>query len=290
MPAYKIYKSGDNIEIYEYEYLTPPPKKYRVDAEPEEQTEQLENTEICRIKERREQTLRDNANGMKRMAREYFQGNNFFVTLTFKDNINDIDKTDRKLKYFIKKFREDYGETSFVAVRELQKRGAIHYHMLLKNKKMRDYYLEHIPEPKRKGNRQIFSQEQKDYQDYLRENYWKYGIVNCTLINFVDDVGAYLVKYMNKNKLQQMEWQENRRLILRSADIKKIEPLDSIKDSKLIDSIAYQMEYIKSIAKEDIQNNLTRKRVFTNGYKSRTHGQMLYYDMHLSRLNSAENQ
>lgn len=287
---YKIYKSGDNYEIYTYENGGGDEREERnnlegvLDGLGNEKELKSEMYEGYLKKKRREQTLRDNAMGLKRMARQYFQGNCFFVTLTLAENNSDIDKNDRRLKSFIKKLRDMYGDVSYVAVREKQKRGALHYHLLLKNDWLKDYYEKNIPSPVRRGKKMVTSEEQKEFERYVHEEFWKYGFVNFTMIDFVDDTGAYLTKYMTKAHIKEMEWLENRRLVLRSADIKKIEPLDSTKDFDLIKEILENIDVYKSIAEEDIKNKLISRRVFTNGYESKFVGKVLYYDVHLKRL------
>lgn len=64
----------------------------------------------------------------------------YFMTLTFADNITDIDKANSHFTDFIEKLRYRYPNFKYVAVIEHQKRGAIHYHLL---------YNQRIPFPDR---------------------------------------------------------------------------------------------------------------------------------------------
>ena len=295
---YKIYRSGENYEIYSYERggfnaedclgdysgiyeRLENEKKKEDELLPWETLEQVDRTE-----ERRKQTLRDNAMALKRMAREYFSGEVFFVTLTFEDNVRDIDKADRKLKYFIKKLREEYGEVSWIGVRELQKkRNVIHYHLLLKNETILNYFnYNKIKPPIKKGKYYVGCEKQKEYERFIQSKFWKYGFVKWMKINFVDDTGAYLCKYMSKGDIEEMKWLENRRLILKSADIKKITALDYNQNRDLYDLLIKNIKVIESIAKDDIKDKVKGKRVFTNGYNSEFAGKVLYYDIHLKRM------
>lgn len=286
MVAYKIYKSGDNYEVYEYERTPMFDEVEQKDQEEMETWDYPENAD--RIEERRKQTLRENGNNLKRMARENFSGKVFFMTLTFAENFQDIDKADRKMKYMFKKFRENYGDTKYIGVREKQKRGAIHYHFLVQNETLKEYYETYVPPVKRRGKITIKSDEQKQYEQFFHAKYWKPGIVDITMIDFVDDTGAYLAKYLTKGKIEEMKWLEKRRLVLKSKDIKKVEPLCEVKDSGIFKAIVEQMDYIKSIAKEDIENKEKRKRVFTNGYSSKWFGKVMYHDIHLNRIASSD--
>lgn len=266
----KVYKSGDNIEIYLYEKMV----SSKEEIEEKEYKIELFEEKKDRKDERRKQTLRDNMNNLRRMARAYFTGKSFFVTLTFNDKyfhgVDDVTAADRKLKYFLKKLREEFGEVSYIAVRELQKkRQCIHYHMLLKNEKWTNYFLE--------NNIKKDSQLQKAFEREIHKKYWIYGFVKIYLIDYVDNVGAYLSKYMSK----ELDWLKGRKLILKSTDIKKIEPLT---DPKELHEIVQELDLYKSIAELEILNNEKRKAVFTNGYKSEYLGNITYYDINLKRL------
>lgn len=295
---YKIYRSGENYEIYSYErggsdddmnisdYSSTldrleMEKKKKAELMPWEVLE-TEN----RSEERRKQTLRDNAMNLKRMAREYFYGDCFFVTLTFGENIRNIDKADRKLKYFISKLREDYGEVSWMGVRELQKkRDVIHYHLLLKNEDLLKHFSDAgIGYPEKKGKYYVGNEKQKEFERFIQSKYWKYGYVKWMLCGFVDDVGAYLSKYMSKGDIEDMRWLEGRKLVLKSRDIKRVNALDYNQNKDLYDLLVKNIDVIKSIAENDIENNVKRKSVFTNGYSSEYTGKVLYYDIHLKRL------
>jgi hypothetical protein len=55
------------------------------------------------------------------------------MTLTFKENITDIDEAWKVLKQFHKKMSLRYGENyKFVVVPEYQKRGAVHFHLAIR--------------------------------------------------------------------------------------------------------------------------------------------------------------
>lgn len=53
------------------------------------------------------------------------------LVLTYADNMQDIDKADEQFKEFMKSIHKVYPELKYLATRELQKRGAVHYHTLL---------------------------------------------------------------------------------------------------------------------------------------------------------------
>ncbi len=53
------------------------------------------------------------------------------LVLTYKENMQDVDKADNHFKKFIFSLRQIYPSVMYLATREFQKRGAIHYHVLL---------------------------------------------------------------------------------------------------------------------------------------------------------------
>jgi hypothetical protein len=64
----------------------------------------------------------------------------YFITLTYRENMQDYDKSAEDFKVFIRHMkRTSKHEVKYVAIRELQKRGAIHFHVIFFNKVGRDY-------------------------------------------------------------------------------------------------------------------------------------------------------
>lgn len=53
------------------------------------------------------------------------------MTLTFRQNIKDIDVADRYFKEYIYRVKQVFGDMKYIMVREYQERGAVHYHCLI---------------------------------------------------------------------------------------------------------------------------------------------------------------
>jgi len=111
---------------------------------------------------------------------------NKFLTLTFEENITDLDYSHNELKKWIKRvnyhvFKTKKSMMKYVAVIEFQKRGAIHYHMLCNlpyidvNELSKTWGHGFIKLNKIKGDKERF------------------GGFEC------DNVGAYVCKYMTKD-------------------------------------------------------------------------------------------
>lgn len=96
-----------------------------------------------------------------------------FVTLTYRENVMDIDYSNGEFTRFIKRLGRKTGQKlEYVAVIEFQERGAIHYHVLFFN-------LPYVPK--------------EDLYEV-----WRNGFVQINRVDRVEDVGSYMVKYMGK--------------------------------------------------------------------------------------------
>ena len=117
-----------------------------------------------------------------------------FVTLTT-DQTNvafkNLISANHYFHLFIKKLRRKYGDFKYVAVPEFHKSGFIHYH-----------FISNLPFIKNEELRKI----------------WGYGFVKINIIEKVDHIGAYVVKYLSKD-LQKREKFNN--YYLRSRNLKE---------------------------------------------------------------------
>jgi len=102
-----------------------------------------------------------------------------FVTLTFKDNLTDIQEANYEYKKFIQRINFALGykanRLKYVVVIQFQKRGAVHYHLVFFN-------LPYV----------------KDLKNELLK-IWKNGFTNFRKIRNVKNVGRYMTRYMAKD-------------------------------------------------------------------------------------------
>ena len=98
-----------------------------------------------------------------------------FMTLTLKENIQDLKTANRLFSKFIMRFN-DYQkyQIRYVAVPEFQERGAVHYHTIVFN----------LPFTK---------------ASLIEQKIWKLGSVNMRLIQRQYGLFNYLTKYISKN-------------------------------------------------------------------------------------------
>lgn len=157
----KVVVSNHVVEVYRYEKVQwsgfeCPERKGRRSA-----SECTDRHSIYRTRE-----------SIRRLILANFDNHSKFVTLTFKENMTDIEQTNREFKKFIQRLRYKYENFRYLAVIEFQDRGAVHYHMIsdlpfIKNKEL--------------------------------ASIWKQGFVKINDIRHVDNVGAYMIKYMAKD-------------------------------------------------------------------------------------------
>jgi hypothetical protein len=110
-------------------------------------------------------------NKLRRLALANFSNKSKFITLTFKENMQDLTESNKLFKAFIRELRKRQKDLKYIAVIEFQKRGAIHYHLLCN--------LKYVPAKK-------------------IEEIWGQGFIKINRIDHVDNIGAYVIKYMTK--------------------------------------------------------------------------------------------
>lgn len=165
--TYKKYIITKNvIEVYEYERLNVNGGGAREgDGEYKDQNYK--------------QSKRKRRNAIRQLITTNFDSSSKFVTLTFDNdrefNLTDVIACNSYFHGFMKRLKRKYPDVKYVAVIEFQDkndRGAVHYHMICN--------LPYIPK--------------KELQDI-----WGAGFVKVNKIDNVDNVGAYVIKYMTSD-------------------------------------------------------------------------------------------
>ena len=167
----KMIKSGDIVELYEYEKLNVCGSQidYENRAKKGEGEQERSLQDYKQTSKKRGETVR-------RLINVNFDCNNSkFVTLTFAKNdkfdVTDVKMCNKEFKKFIQRLTRRYDDLKYIAVIEFQKRGAIHYHMVC-----------NLPFIRKKELAEL----------------WGLGFVKINKIEHVDNVGAYVSKYMSK--------------------------------------------------------------------------------------------
>lgn len=211
--------------------------------------------EISRLKEKNREIVlmrarRDIRNFVNANVYQYYddKGNVIFpkfLTLTFKDNIKDLKVANENFKNFIKRMNYYLKiKLKYLYVREFQKRGAVHFHCIFFNMP----YVSHSK---------------------LLE-IWNLGSVNIKKIDDVDNVGAYVCKYLKKDMINPKFCEQ--RIYDKSRGL--IKPL-VIKDKDnelLFKKIKNQIDNIECC--------------YQSSYESEYTGRVFYKQFNLSKCNN----
>lgn len=223
--------AGDIVEIYTYEKIQRTGKDALKAPRGSKMAcndvgEGLAMKEAKNVKDavrRTKQTLRRliNAN----VGNRYGERDKFF-TLTYKENKTDLEKANKDFRSFIKKINykinKKHSGLKYVCVVERQGRGAIHYHVIFFN----------LPYIKVDELTRI----------------WGHGFTSINAIDNVDNVGAYVVKYMTKTIVEddvKSARQKDKKMYFSSRGLyKPIEKIPTETDLKRLEKfIVYENEF-----------------------------------------------
>lgn len=206
----KIIQSGSIVEVYEYSkgYVKGYDLKGLGGRKSGERSDAYEDNRKQHLK-RAKANLRRIINANVGQYGEEFTAK--FLTLTFKENITDLSYTNREFTKFIKRlnykvFNTKISNLKYTAVVEFQKRGAIHYHVILYN----------IPYIKADEISQI----------------WGNGFIKINKIDNITNVGAYLAEYLGGDEDEKRL--EGRRSYFSSRGLFK--PVE-ITDRKIVETV-----------------------------------------------------
>jgi len=202
MPQYKlkVVKSGNHLEVYEYQKYI-----YRGYFEKPKHTFINPQKQIIFLDEDKEVIRReDNLNRTKKTIKRLINSNpdmNKFITLTFAENLTDVKKANYKFKKFMQRLKYHYGDFKYLCVIEFQKRGSVHYHFVSslpipQFKNLNSFY---FVNGKKKRKKSI---AQKRFEVDFADKFWHNGFVDCTTLKNVDNIGAYISKYLGKETHQ----------------------------------------------------------------------------------------
>jgi len=235
----KMYRLGDIYEVYKYEIPVYAGyhkfKKYN-NSNPTDENKKLDNRKkvVTRIRNR-----------VRRLALANFDEHSRFFTSTFAENIKDMNFANNEFKKFIQRLKYHYGDFKYLAVVEFQKRGAIHYHMIT------DFgYIEQKELEKIWGNGFV----------------WIKDLLTVNKNKPVDNVGAYIVKYMNKNVIDKRLM--GKKAYFTSRNLVRPE-------------IVYEnLSLNDCFEKYDLNKN---HMVFSNSFMSKENGVVDYYEFNKKR-------
>lgn len=234
----KVVISGSIIEFYDYEenILEGFDIKEHHDCGRNHEAKEEDK------KTNREKVLNRARRDLRRLVNTNIKDYSKFITLTFADNIQDFEVAN----YEFKKFRQRLErylkrKIEYVCVPEFQKRGAIHFHVVMFNVP----YIKH-----------------KDLSDL-----WSNGFVRINRIDSVDNVGAYICKYMSKDfdtdeRLKGKKCYFTSRKLDKPVEIKEKELIENLANSLPADSLVYENTFDNDFNKTRYkQYNIKRSKI-----------------------------
>lgn len=231
----KIVMSGNIIELYEYE-------KSIVKGE----TNNRSGRSIAANEENSSRHRKDTLSKARQTVRRLINANVYrwgekpkFLTLTFNKHITDIEQANYEFKKFRMRLEYETGlKLKYVAVIEFQKSGRIHYHVIFFN-------LPYIKSDDLAG-------------------IWRNGFIKINAIGHVDNIGAYVTKYMTKDNAD--ERLRGKKSYFASRGLYK--PIEKYTDEK---------------ETADLKDALSHKLVYKNVFKNDHVGNILYSQYNLDR-------
>lgn len=240
----KLIQSGDIIEIYNYDrgYLKGYENKIA-------NTGRKKDYESENYEEHRKQVLQRAKRELRRLinANVGQYGKKFtskFLTLTFSDNVTDLDIANYEFKKFIKRlnykiYNSKESNLKYTAVIEFQKRGAIHYHIIIYNM------------PYIKANEIA--------------NCWDNGFIKINKIDDIDNVGAYVSEYLGDDAKEQGHSIEDDRLKGRKSYFSSkglFKPVE-ITDKKIVEQVATALQSTDKLTySAEYENEYTGKIIY----------------------------
>lgn len=253
--TFKVVVSGHVVEVYEYEDVVKSEKSYikNHDWGSDEKGD--------RSRENQKRSRTRTATNVRRLALMNFNSDSVFLTLTFAPNQNidvtDVIQTNKEFKKFMQRLRYKFNDFKYLSVIEFQDkngRGAVHYHVLLEG-------LPFIPANKTYAVSKGLGEDIDTF-----ESIWGLGFVKVNKIKHVDNVGAYIIKYLLKN-----------------LDDKRLKGKFAYLQSKNLDKPVELTDYA------DIQRIVnamaldTTKPIFKKEWMSEYIGQVIYREFNLHR-------
>jgi hypothetical protein len=238
---YKIVRSGDVLEVYEYEGIQRSKKgiKRKEKEKKEEEKESIEEKTEEQIREIRKKSISRASKDLKRTINANIGkwGHELpkFLTLTFREDIKDFKTANYEFKKFHQRLSYRIGyKLMYTVAPEFQdgerkgvvkggRGGVIHFHVVLYNMPF------------------ILADE--------LSKIWNQGFIKINAIDNVDNLGAYVAGYMSK-KLDDPRYDGQKRHfsskgLYKSIEIKSINPIDlgEFTEDHMVYETSFENEY-----------------------------------------------
>lgn len=185
----------------------------------------------------------------QRIAKANMEHWKTFITLTFKENVKDIDYANKKFHNFITVIKRHYKDFKYLCVPEYQKRGAVHYHLLTNLECATDLI------PKRPLKR-LYNRDSKTWKEleYYDLKYWNAGFSSAECVTGdVKKIIGYISKYMTKD-IDNRLFGHRRFFYSQNCNVPKVSYIDSMdsRDFEFLQKkiqgkeLIYQNEYLNT--------------------------------------------
>lgn len=225
----RMVRAGNIVEIYEYEHGYA--KGYSLNEDEKSNRGRKMGVKSKDYEDNRAKVLNRAKVRLRRLinANAGAYGREFtskFVTLTFGENVTNIDVAHYEFKKFVQRlnyvmFGTKQMNLRYSTVVEFQQRGAVHYHVIFYN----------LPYLK---------------ADRLAE-IWGNGFVKINKIDEVDNVGAYITKYMSKDsddsRLQGRKCYFNSRGLFQPVEITERKRVEAVGSALPPETLKYSAEF-----------------------------------------------
>ena len=198
---YKIVECGSYVQVYYYKHsrIKNPKKDDDVDLNLKKLNVEVntskKETKLKTSNEIEERNITRSKLQCQRIAKANMEYWKSFVTLTFEDNVTNEEFANKRFRYYVDKIRRIKKDFRYICVKEHQKRGAIHFH-LLTNLECDTYLI-----PKRPLKR-LYNKESKIWKDldYYDLKYWNDGFSSAEPVSGdAKKIVGYISKYMTKD-------------------------------------------------------------------------------------------
>lgn len=176
-----------------------------------------------------------------------------FITLTFEDEVIDIEKANKRFRYWRDTFQRNYKDFKYVCVPEFQKNGKVHYHMLTNV----DYH------------DSIFINENMSYLNLLNKlNKNKYKLINYKVGVVIIDKEIKLNDLAIALRKQNKKWENTKKTYNYKTKQNKVfktikywsNGFSNVSNMENINIVGYLTKYMT----KDIDNRLFGKKRYLN--------------------------
>lgn len=231
----KIIETNDKIEIWRYEM--PIHNNYSMsdfenNNKQRRKYEDLSYSEKVDSFKRKSKYYQERKHDIRRLIEMNYKAyETKFVTLTFRDHIEDVAEANNLFNKFIKRLKYKLGKSiKYIAVWERTKKNRIHYHLI------------------------IFNLKYMKWEEL--ECVWKHGYIKINDVSHVErkNVGRYISKYFSKElDVKDM----HKKAFFTSRNLKKpkkitLQSQEELKNLVDISNKSYSTKYLRSSKVDDV--------------------------------------